>query len=292
MSDADSARRAVMPLAAAAPAALALGSTAWGQAAGPATLPGAALVPVVAQAQEADADASPRGLIAIGPGVVPEFDGSKDVRVLPAVLADIRWRGVDLQVGGQGLRADIVSDPRLAFGPIVGARLARRHADGRVGLLPEISTAIEAGAFVGYRFGGDARGQGALRTELSVVHDVSGAHDGLLATARASYAAIRSDRVSLSLDAETTWVNQDYANAYFGITPVEAAASGLAAYRPGSGVRDVGLGVTAGYWFSRRFGVLGGIGANYLVGDIADSPVTEEGRRWRPAGAITVAYRF
>jgi outer membrane protein len=246
----------------------------------------------VSQAQEIEADTSAHGVIAIGAGVAPEFDGSPDVRVLPAVVADIRWRGINVQAGGQGLRADIISDPRFAFGPVIGARLPRNGADGHVGLLPELDTAVEAGAFVGYRFGGDARGQGALQTELSVVHDVSGTHDGLLATARASYAAIQSDRFSLSLDARTTWVNQDYARTYFGISPAEAAASGLAAYRPGSGVRDVGMSMTAGYWFSPRLGVMGAIGANYLVGDFADSPVTEEGRRWQPTGAIAVAYRF
>lgn len=252
----------------------------------------AALSAGVSQAQEIDADASPHGVVAIGPGVVPEFDGSKDVRVLPAVVADIRWRGINLQAGGQGLRADIVSNSRLAFGPVIGARLPRDNADGRVGLLPEIDTAIEAGAFIGYRFGGDTKGQGSLQTELSVVHDVSGVHNGLLATARASYAAVRTDKFSLALDARTTWVNQDHARTYFGVTPAEAGVSGLAAYRPGSGVRDVGVSMTAGYWFSQRFGVMGGIGANYLVGDIADSPVTDEGRRWQPTGAIALAYRF
>lgn len=252
----------------------------------------AALSASVSQAQEIEAAPSPHGVVAIGAGVAPEFDGSKDVRVLPAILADIRWRGVNVQVGGQGLRADIVSNSRLAFGPVLGVRLPRDDADGRMGLLPEIDTAIEAGAFVGYRFGGNEGGQGALETELSVVQDVSGAHDGLLATARVSYFAIRSDTFSLSLDARTTWVNQDYARTYFGVTPAEAVASGLAAYRPGSGIRDVGMSLTAGYWFSPRIGVMGAVGANYLVGDFADSPVTDEGRRWQPMGALTVAYRF
>jgi len=252
----------------------------------------AALNPGLSHAQDIQADPSPHGLVALGPGVAPEFDGSKDMRVRAAIVADLHWRGVNLQAGGQGLRADVVSDPRLAFGPVMGVRLPRNDADGRVGLLPEIDTAMEAGAFLGYRFGGDTKGVGSLQTELSVVRNVSGAHGGLLATARASYAAVRNDTFSLSLDARTTWVNQDYARTYFGITPAEAAASGLAAYRPGSGIRDVGVSMTAGYWFSPRFGAMGAFGASYLVGDFADSPVTEEGRRWQPTGALMLAYRF
>ena len=245
-----------------------------------------------ANAQDRPSEASPHGVVAIGAGAVPEFDGSGDMRVLPALLADIRWRGIDLQVGGQGLRVDVVADRRFSFGPVIGARLPREDVEGPVGLLPEIDTAVEAGAFVGYRLGGDERGQGSLQLALSAVHDISGTHDGLLATASVSYAALRTEDFSLSLDAQTSWANQDYARTYFGVTPAQATVSGLAAYAPGSGFKDVGVGLTAAYWFSRRFGVMGRAGANYLVGDIADSPVTEEGRRWQPAAAIALAYRF
>lgn len=245
-----------------------------------------------AHAQEAPADGSPHGVVAIGVGVLPEYDGARDVRALPFMSGNVSWGGVNLELRGAGLRADLASDARLAIGPVIGIRLPRNDVDGRVGLLPEIDTAIEAGGFIGYRFGGDERGQGSLQMEISVVHDVSGVHDGLLATAGASYAAFRSASFSLALDAQTTWVNGDYARTYFGVTPTAAAASSLPAYRPGSGIRDVGVGVTAAYWFSERFGLTGRVGANYLVGEIADSPVTDEGRRWQPAAGIAVAYRF
>jgi len=66
----------------------------------------------------------------------------------------------------------------------------------------------------------------------------------------------------------------------------------LSAYRPGAGFRDVGAGVTASYWFNRRLGVIARAGASYLIGDLADSPVTEEGSRWQPAAVLALAYRF
>lgn len=253
---------------------------------------GAALSASTANAQAAPSDNGPHGVVAIGAGVAPEYDGAEDLRAIPFVFGDVHWGGVNLEFRGLRARADLASDPRLSIGPVIGARLPRDGADGPVGLLPEIDTAIEAGGFIGYRFGGDERGQGSLLMELSLLHDVSGTHDGLLATASASYAAIRRADFSLSLDAQTTWVNQDYARTYFGVTPAEAAASGLSAYSPGSGIKDVGVGVTAGYWFSERFGVTGRVGATYLVGDIGDSPVTDEGRRWQPTGGLAVAYRF
>ena len=245
-----------------------------------------------AQTRTGPTDGAPHGVVAIGPGIVPEYDGAGDMRTLPIIMADIRWGGVNVQMRGTGLRADIVSDSRLAFGPVLGGRLPRNGADGPVRLLPEIGTAIEAGAFLGYRFGGDQLGQGSLQMELSMVHDVSQTHNGLLGTASASYAVIRKPDVFFSLDAQTTWANQDYTRTYFGIDAAGAAASGLAAYRPGAGIKDVGAGVTAGYWFSRHFGVTARAGASYLVGDIADSPITDEGSRWQPAAGLMLSYRF
>lgn len=246
-----------------------------------------------AQAQQAALDdGAPHGMVSLGAGVVPEFDGSGDVRSFPFATADIRWGGVNFQIRGPGVRVDLVSDPRFATGPVIGPRLPRNDADGRLGLLPEIDTAIEAGGFVGYRIGGDRLGQGAVQLELSLVHDISNTHDGLLATGNVSYAAVQNRDMFVSFDLQTTWADSDYARTYFGIDQAGAAASGLAAYRPGSGFRDVGGGITAGYWFSERFGVIARAGATYLVGDIANSPVVEDGRRWQPAAGLMLSYRF
>jgi MipA family protein len=246
----------------------------------------------VAAAQEVPLDGSPHGQIAAGIGVAPEYDGSDDLRVIPFVFGDVRWHGVTFEFRGLRARADLASDSRFSIGPVVGGRLNRNNADGPVGLLPEIDTAIEAGGFVGYRLGGDELGQGSLQLELNALHDVSRTHNGFLATASASYTAVRHPDSFLSFDLQTTWANADYTRTYFGVVPADAVRSGLAAYRPGSGFRDVGGGLSAGYYFSRHFGVIARVGANYLVGDAGDSPVTDQGRRWQPLGGLTLSYRF
>ncbi|MBB5986800.1 MipA/OmpV family protein [Sphingobium lignivorans] len=253
---------------------------------------GTALSATGVHAQEASPDTPSRGIVAVGAGIVPEYDGASDMRVLPFVTGEIRLGIVSLEMRGQRLRLDLNPGSRLSFGPAIGLRLPRDDADGSVGLLPEIDTAIEAGGFVGYRIGGDRFGQGSVQMDLTVVHDVSDTHKGLIATATASYAAIRNPVFSLSLDAQAGWANADYARTYFGIDEAAAAASGLPAYRPGAGFRDVGAGVTASYWFNRRLGVVARAGASYLIGDLADSPVTQEGSRWQPAAGLALAYRF
>jgi MipA family protein len=249
-------------------------------------------IPAMAAAQDVPSDRSPHGQVAVGIGAAPDYDGSDDLRMIPFVLGDVRWRGVTFELRGLRGRVDLAADPRLSIGPVIGARLDRNNADGPVGLLPDIGTAVEAGGFVGYRLGGDELGQGSVQLELSVVHDVSNTHNGLLATASAGYTVVRRPDSFLSVDVQTTWASADYTRTYFGVTPADALRSGLAAYRPGAGFRDVGAGLTAGYYFDRHFGVIGRIGTGYLVGDTADSPITDQGRRWQPLGGLTLSYRF
>lgn len=251
-----------------------------------------ACLPSVVAAQEAAPNSAPHGQISLGAGIAPEYDGSSDVRAIPFVLADLRWQGITFEFRGLRGRADLASDPRFAIGPVIGARLDRSDVNGPVGVLPEIDTAIEAGAFIGYRFGGDQLGQGSLQLDLTAVHDVSQTHNGLLATVSASYATVRKPNTFVTVDVQTTWANSDYSRTYFGISAADAIRSGLAAYRPGSGIRDVGAGVSAGYYFDQHLGLIARAGATYLVGDIADSPVTEQGSRWQPLGGVTLSYRF
>lgn len=232
------------------------------------------------------------GFIAIGPGVSPEYDGADTLRVIPFVAGDVRLNGLDVQLRGLSGRVDVASDPRLAFGPVVNIRLGRDDVDGPVGDLADIDAAVELGGFVAYRFGGGLDGQGALTSEISVVQDVSDSHDGLLATAGVSYAAVRRRGLAVDFDLRATWVDEDYAVTWFGVDAIAAVASGLSEYRPGSGVRDIGLGLNVAYWFTPRLGLVGRAGASYLLDEAADSPIVEDGDRWQPTVGLALAYRF
>lgn len=243
-------------------------------------------------AQDSSSEWQRSSVIAIGVGAGPEHDGADGLRILPFVYGDINIDDVRIQARGQGLRVDLVRDPRLSIGPVIGARLPRDLEEGPVALLPEIGMAIEAGGFVGYRFGGDATGKGSLQLELSMVHDISDTHRGFVATASASYAAILTTEFFLSVDTQTSWASADYTQTYFGIDNEGAADSGLAAYDPGAGFRDIGAGLTAGCRLTQRLGLILRGGVSYLVGDAANSPVALEGRRWQPTVGLGLSYRF
>jgi MipA family protein len=235
------------------------------------------------------------GVFALGPGAVPAFDGAKKYQLIPLMIANIGWNGLNLEVRGLGARLDLLGDSRVQIGPVFnfrGNRNSSKDGSGRVKLLDDVDTSIEVGGYVGYRVGGNQYGQGELAFDLSLAKDVNDGHDGLVGSAQVSYAAYRSRTLFVNVDAQTTYVDKKYMRTFFGVTPGEAARSGLAAYRPDGGIRDAGAGITAGYQFNARWGLIARAGANYYLGDAKDSPIVDEGSKLQAVGGLALSFRF
>lgn len=250
---------------------------------------------VAAPAQESTADDGIHGFFALGPGAVPAFDGAKTYQLIPLMIANAEWQGVGLEIRGLGARVDLLADSPLQVGPVFNFRGSRDSAEdgsGRVELLNDVDSSIEVGGYVGYRFGGDPSGQGEIELDLTVTKDVGGGHDGLIGTAQASYAAFRSQPFFLNVDAQASFADKKYMRAFFGVTPQESAVSGLSAWRPDSDIRDAGAGITAGYQFNERWGLIARAGATHYLGDAADSPVVEEGSKIQAVGGLALSFRF
>jgi outer membrane protein len=235
------------------------------------------------------------GFFAIGPGAVPAFDGAKKYQLIPLMIANVGYKGVNLEVRGLGARLDLLGDSRVQIGPVFafrGNRNSSSDGSGRVKLLDDVGSSIEVGGYVGYRLGGNRYGQGEVAFDLTLAKDVNDGHDGLVGSAQVSYAAYRSQKLFVNVDAQTTFVDKKYMRAFFGVTPVEAARSGLATYRPGSGIRDAGAGITAGYQFNEKWGLIARAGANYYLGDAKDSPIVDEGSKVQAVGGLALSFRF
>lgn len=258
--------------------------------------PPAEVEPTPMQAEPAaSGDNGMHGFFAIGPGAVPVFDGAKKYQLIPLMIANVGWKGVNLEVRGLGARLDVLGGSRVQAGPILnfrGNRSSSKDGSGRVKLLDDVDSSIEVGGYVGYRIGGSETGQGEVSFDLSLAKDVGDGHDGLIGSAQVSYAAYRSRKLFVSLDAQTNFADTKYMRAFFGVTPAEATRSGLPAYRPDGGIRDVGAGVTAGYQFSERWGMIARAGANTYLGDAKDSPIVDEGSNVQAVGGLTLSFRF
>jgi MipA family protein len=240
-------------------------------------------------------DGGVHGFFAIGPGMVPAYDGAKKYQLIPLMIGNMSWKGLNLELRGLGARVDLLGESRVQIGPLFnfrGKRDSAKDGSGRVKLLNDVDSSIEVGGFVGYRFGGNQYGQGEIAFDLSLAKDVGDGHDGLVGSAQLSYAAVRSQKFFLNVDAQTTFVDKNYMRAVFGVTPAEAARSGLAAYRPDGGIRDAGAGITAGYQFNEKWGLIARAGANYYLGDAKDSPIVDEGSKLQAVGGLALSFRF
>ena len=190
-------------------------------------------------------------------------------------------------------RGDLLADSRWDIGPVVNYR-GKRDDDvsGPVKRLAEIDGAVEGGGFVAYTFGGDRSGQGAITLEGTFLHDVSGEHDGFTASGGVSYAALRWGRLYADVDAQATYASKDFYRTYFGVTPAGSVASGLKAYRPGAGIKDVSAGLTAGYQLTERWGVIARAEVTRYVGEAADSPIVKDGSKTSALLGLGVSYRY
>ncbi len=89
---------------------------------------------------------------------------------------------------------------------------------------------------------------------------------------------------------EATWGSSHANGTFYGVSPGQAAASGLAAYQPGSGLRYVSVGLLGGYDLSRHWTLVAGLQQRRLQDGVAASPLAEE--RHSSYANAGVAYRF
>ena len=119
--------------------------------------------------------------VALGAGIVPDYEGSDDYRIIPAGAIRGKVSGISFNTRGTYLFVDVVpGGGKFEFdaGPIVGVRMnTRRHIDDPVvKLLPSRKTAIEVGGFAGVSFHGLTNPYDTLGFHVDVLHDVGSAH--------------------------------------------------------------------------------------------------------------------
>src|SRR3954464_9199341 len=119
--------------------------------------------------------------VALGGGLVPDYEGSDDYRFIPAGAVRGQYHGISFTTRALYLYVDVVPQAgSIDFdaGPIVGVRFNRRRhiKDDVVELLPKTKTAMEVGAFAGMSVHGLTNPYDKLSLRLDVLHDVGSAH--------------------------------------------------------------------------------------------------------------------
>lgn len=211
----------------------------------------------------------------------PAYQGAKDYRVLPFPVIDLKY-GRFFAGSRRGIGANLVDGDTVDVGAGVTFVPGYRRRDAPAGI-----GRVSGGA--GARISADVKA-GRVMASLGATKVLSGDLDGVLVDATLAMPLRPSGRLTLIPSVSTTWADGAYTRSYFGISASQAAASGLPAYRPGGGIKDVSVSLTASYRLTDRVS-LGATGSvTKLTGDARESPIVFD--PIQPSAVLSAAYRF
>ena len=148
--------------------------------------------------------------------------------------------------------------------------------DDQVDRMRDVDGAVEAGLFAGWTWHGGRDPRHRFTTGVQFLQDVTDKHDGFTANISARYFQPVSRPLTLSIGAALTYGNSDYMETYFNVDADNASRSGLRQFDADSGLRDFRVPLMAIYSFSPKWHLAGGLIYSRLLGDAADSPVTDD----------------
>lgn len=246
------------------------------------------VAPAAGAAQTASPNAQPpRGdwLVRLGVGfaVGPEYPGAQDYRVSPVPDVSISWRDTIFLDTGQGLGVNVINTPTIRLGAAVWMRGGRDEDDGdRLRGLGDIDTAVQARIFSRVTLG-------PVDLGATLARDFGGS-DGFTVNLNLSSTFRITERLRITPGIGTMIADNRYMQTWFGVSPVQSARSGLAAFDAGAGFVSVGASLRAAYSLTEHWTLAAAVRVEHLVGDAADSPITE--RRTAPGAMFLVNYRF
>jgi outer membrane scaffolding protein for murein synthesis (MipA/OmpV family) len=97
-------------------------------------------------------------------------------------------------------------------------------------------------------------------------------------------------KLTTALSFGIDWVDENYAQAYYGVTSAQAARTRFKPYDARGGFSNVSANLTVLYHYDQHWRFAAILGMGRLLGDAADSPITEV--RNQPVAGLFVTYRF
>lgn len=263
-------------------------------------------------------DGSRDSYLGLGVQSAPRWEGAAGRRVSAFPVLQAQWSS-GIFVSGMTAGMHLSDSPTIEFGPLLALQAGRGEAG--VGRGPD---GVGPGPALGF-FDTNAAGQQMLAGRLAVSGRLMGMDDirtRLLAGAFANVylapqwrltgsllggagndrdgarldlgvqrlAVALGDHGRVSLSAGVGIVNRHYSQAWFGVSPQEAARSRFAAYAPGGGLQDAHAGVRWNWDWTPSWMLTTNVQATRLLGSARYSPFVE-----RPANltvSTAVAYRF
>jgi outer membrane protein len=222
--------------------------------------------------------------------VTPLWQGADDrYHTFPVPLLDVRRAGTMERFRGprDGISIGLIDTGSFRLGPVGKIRFPRRvKDDGNLAGLGDVGWAYEVGVFADYYF------VPWLRTRAEV-RQGWGAHDGLTADLMADVIARVTPQLTLSAGPRVSFASTDATAPYFSVTPVQAAASGLPVFNARGGVRSVGAGAQARYFWTPQWATHAFVEYERLGGDAKNSPIVAlrgSPDQWTFGAGVTYAF--
>ncbi len=215
----------------------------------------------------------------------PRYMGSDERGWLVLPSIDYRWKNGWFAGFSNGIGYVFPSRPDMQYGLRVTADIGRKESrsDALAGM-GNIHPRAEAGAFFNYFPTQE------LFLTSSLRYGAGNDWNGMQIDLGAGYSAPLAPKWRGTIGVAATYVNGAYMQAYFGVTPQQAAASGYAVYTPGAGFRDVRLNASLVYAIDARWSLTGALTVGALQSEAKDSPIVFEPTT--VTGIVAVSYGF
>jgi hypothetical protein len=209
--------------------------------------------------------------------------------VFPLPLIVGRVGGIGIQPNGPGLTFDLLSPApsfgkrkvRAAFGPAFRLRNDRQAqiGDDVVAAAGELDLALEVGANAAVAFPDVFNPFDTLTIGAQVRWDVLGAHNGMVIEPQVTYSTPINRWMLLQMQAGIEFVDDDFADYYFSVTPPQRLGSSLPAFTAKGGLNRFGTLAIVTFDLDRNalnggWTLFGVGGYSRLLGDAADTPYT------------------
>lgn len=203
----------------------------------------------------------------LGPVYRPDYFGSDDYEfdVDPAVF--VRFQNF-LFFDDDGADFALVGFSNFAFGPSIRV-VGRRDEDENPALqgLGDVGTTFEFGGFAATTF------VNRYSVRFKVRHGIKTGHRGTIVDGQATALLFRWGDFSTSVSAQTSWIGNRYADAYFSVTPEQSLRSGLREFDANAGFRDIGGSVNGYINVLKNWSFNPYVSWRYTFDGIADTPI-------------------
>jgi outer membrane protein len=226
--------------------------------------------------------------VGLGAGIAPEYEGSEHSKGYPLPYLNLRFQNdMSLEWIANLARFNVIPSRIFKLGPIAQYIQERDNVDNNtVDKLEKVDASFMLGGFAGIEVN-------RFAVSIEAMTDVADGNDGSIVRLRAGYRIPFNQTWILSINGYTTWADDNYMSAYFGVNRTNSLRSGLKEYNADSGIKDVGITVPLRFNASEHWSIMGVAGYKRLLGDADDSPIVEdEGNENQFYGGAFLIYRF